>query len=168
MESDANPGGPSADDLAALARFATALADGIEAALPGWVLRCVQTRHREGLGSDAPPAVVADADRAGAEAAADVGPEVRALLTLDIDEQATNPLSIVRRAARHPTEVLRRAGVAPVDRDATARRQFPLDDYDLTPTSFADLDPDLHEPGLIWGAAKAHVHLARRRAAGQR
>ncbi len=45
---------------------------------------------------------------------------------------------------------------------------FPDDDYDLTPASFGDLDPALHEPGLVWGAAKAHVFLARRRAAGQR
>ncbi len=168
MESDANPGNPSAEDLAALARYATALADGIEAALPAWVVRTVEARHREGLGTDAPPAVLAEAERAGTAAAADVGPAVRALLTLDIDEQTTNPLSIVRPAARYPTEVLRRAGVAPVDRDATARRQFPLDDYDLTPATFADLDPDLHEPGLVWGAAKAHIHLARRRADGQR
>ena len=108
------------------------------------------------------------AERAGAEAAADIGPKVRALLALDIDEQTTNPLSIVRGATRYPTEVLHAAAVPPVDRDATARRQFPDDDYDLTPGFFADLDPDLHGPGLTWGAAKAHVHLARRRAAGQR
>ena len=31
-----------------------------------------------------------------------------------------------------------------------------------------DLDPALHEPGLRWGAAKAHVVLARRRAEGRR
>jgi hypothetical protein len=40
--------------------------------------------------------------------------------------------------------------------------------YDLTPASFADVDPALHEPGLVWGAAKAHVHLARRRREGRR
>ncbi len=34
--------------------------------------------------------------------------------------------------------------------------------------SFADLDPALHEPGLVWGAAKAHVFLRHRREAGQR
>jgi putative CocE/NonD family hydrolase len=45
---------------------------------------------------------------------------------------------------------------------------FPDDAYDLGPASFADIDPSLHEPGLMWGAAKAHVHLARRRAEGLR
>ena len=40
--------------------------------------------------------------------------------------------------------------------------------YDLSPASFADLAPALKEPGLVWGAAKAHVHLSRRRAEGRR
>ena len=45
---------------------------------------------------------------------------------------------------------------------------FPDDVYDLAPATFDDVSPDLHDPGLRWGAAKAHVHLKRRRAAGQR
>ena len=40
---------------------------------------------------------------------------------------------------------------------------FPDDDYDLSPATFADIDESLHEPGLVWGAAKAHVVLTRRR-----
>ncbi len=55
--------------------------------------------------------------------------------------------------------------MAPLARDAFARRQDPDDVYDLMPASFADIDPALAEPGLVWGAAKAHVHLARRRRA---
>ena len=31
-----------------------------------------------------------------------------------------------------------------------------------------DFYASLHEPGLVWGAAKAHVVLARRRAEGRR
>jgi hypothetical protein len=52
-----------------------------------------------------------------------------------------------------------------VPRDEFSVRSFPDDAYDLSPASFADVDPALHEPGLAWGAAKAYVHLARRRAA---
>jgi hypothetical protein len=59
--------------------------------------------------------------------------------------------------------VLVEAGVAPVRRDPHAERLFPDDVYDLAPAAFADLDPSVHEPGLVWGAAKAHVVLARRR-----
>jgi hypothetical protein len=64
------------------------------------------------------------------------------------------------------TAVLRDAGLAPVDRDADAQRLFPADVYDLTPASFAELDPAVHEPGLLWGAAKAHIVLRRRRTPG--
>ena len=35
------------------------------------------------------------------------------------------------------------------------------DVYGLAPASFADVDQSLYEPGLEWGAAKAHAHLTR-------
>jgi hypothetical protein len=160
--------GPSADDLARLAGYAAALADGVQAALPGWVERSVERVHVAQTMRRPPQDVRDAAAAAGLAAAADVGARVRALLALDVDEQPTGPLAIVRQAVPYPTEVLQVAGVAPVARDEFAARQFPDDVYDLSPTSFAELDPDLHEAGLVWGAAKAHVHLARRRAAGLR
>jgi len=85
------------------------------------------------------------------------------LFAQDVDDQRVNPLAIVRGAVRYPTEVLRVAGVPPVVRDEFDERAFPDDLYALTPASFADVDPALHEPGLLWGAAKAHAHLTRRR-----
>jgi hypothetical protein len=168
MDVDANPGGPSVEDLAMIARLASELADGVVAALPRWVVGSVERVWRAQQGTALPDEVRSDATDAGAAAAAETGGRVRALLALDVDDQATNPLSVLRPAARYPTEVLRRFDVAPVRRDAESARQFPDDPYDLTPMSFADLDPDLHEPGFMWGAAKAHVHLARRRAEGRR
>jgi hypothetical protein len=45
---------------------------------------------------------------------------------------------------------------------------FPADVYALVPATLADLDPELAQPALTWGAAKAHVILARRRAEGRR
>ena len=57
-------------------------------------------------------------------------------------------------------------GVEPVVRDDFAQRAFPDDPYDLTPASFGAVDETLHDPGLRWGAAKAHVHMARRRRDG--
>lgn len=177
MDADANPSGesgatggpgPSADDLAAMAGFAEALADGVAAAVGPWVVASVERVHLAVTGERAPAAVLDDARRVADEAEADVVPRVRALLATDVDEQRTNPLSIVRGAVRYPTAVLRRAGVAPVERDPMAVQQFPDDDYDLTPASFAELDPSLQDLGLTWGAAKAHVHLSRRRAEGRR
>jgi hypothetical protein len=70
---------------------------------------------------------------------------------------------VLRAAVRHPTAVLAEAGVPEVVRDRFAEETFPADVYDLSPAAFADIDPALAEPGLVWGAAKAHVVLTRRR-----
>lgn len=148
-----------------LAGHAAVLADGIERALPLWVVRCVVDlagAWEPGLSrSLAEPAA-----EAGQRAAAEVGPEVRTLLEQDVDDQPTGPLAVLRTAVRYPTAVLADAGVPHVVRDDFAVRAFPDDVYGLSPASFADVHPALHEPGLVWGAAKAHVVLARRRAGG--
>ena len=149
---------PLADDEARLAALAQRLADGIVAALPGWVARCVAARSAGVVLDDD---AVADAGRRAVE---EVGPLVRELLAADIDEQRTGPLALVRAAVRYPASVLSAAGVVPVQRDADAVRLFPDDAFDLSPGSFAELHPDLRVPGLEWGAAKAYVH--RRRHAG--
>jgi hypothetical protein len=84
------------------------------------------------------------------------------LLTADIDDQATTPLAILRASAvRYPTEVLHAAGVPPVVRDEFVEGVFPDDTYDLAPTSIADLDPDLGDLAIAWGAAKAFEHKRR-------
>jgi hypothetical protein len=140
---------PSADE--ALAQQGVALADAIEEALPRWGRRVVVERGG--------PAEEGEA--AGRAAAVELVPKLRALLGADVDDQRANPLSIVRRAVPWAAAVLRQAGVAPVARDHVARAQFPDDDYDLTPMSFADVDPSLHELGILWGALKARAHLQR-------
>ena len=140
---------------------ATALADAVEVALPGWVERSV-TRIMAAWTGRAPDAGLLDAAReAGRRAGTEVGAEVRALLALDIDEQWTTPLSLLRAAVRYPTAVLRDAGVPPVERDPFRERLEPGDLYDLSPASFADVDPSLAEPGMVWGAAKALAHRRR-------
>jgi hypothetical protein len=136
---------------------ATALADAVVAALPGWVERSVARR----IGGDADPAVLAAARDAGRRAAAEVGEAVRTLVALDIDDQRSTPLTLLRAAVRYPTEVLQAAGVPPVERDPIQIRLLPDDLYDLSPASFADVDPALREPGLMWGAAKALAHRRR-------
>ncbi len=105
---------------------------------------------------------------AGRRCRDEVGAKVRELLHTDPDDQRGSPLALLRGGTRFATEVLRRLGVPPVQRDQFAESAFAEDVYDLSPASFADVDPALHEPGLMWGAAKAHIHLARRRAAGRR
>lgn len=139
---------------------ARALADAVEAALPAWVEASV-ARLLEANGRTAEPRVMADAAAAGRRAAAEVGSALRSLLAVDIDRQRTNPLALLREAARYPTEVLAAESVPGVERDADQVRLLPDDVYDLAPARFADLGPAVGELGLIWGAAKAHEHLRR-------
>lgn len=140
---------------------ATALADAVEVALPGWVERSVARIMGAWLGR-APDAGVVEAARdAGRRAAAEVGADMRALLAADIDDQWTTPLSLLRAAVRYPTAVLHDAGVPPVERDPYQERLLPADLYDLSPASFADVDPARAEPGMVWGAAKALAHRRR-------
>jgi hypothetical protein len=140
---------------------ATALADAVDAALPGWVERSVARLVVAWTGSDPEPAVLEAARVAGRRAASEVGGAVRALVEADVDEQRTTPLSLLRAAVRYPTEVLEAAGVPPVERDAIQERLLPDDVYDLSPATFADVDPSLAEPGMLWGAAKALAHRRR-------
>lgn len=153
-------------DEARLAEIAGMLADGIEAALPDWVRRCVHTRC-ESAGVQRTDELEAATEAAAQRCRDQVAPAVHALLSADLDEQRSTPLTLLRAAVVHPTEVLDGAGVPPVQRDEFEVRSFPADRYALAPASFADLDPDLAELGLVWGAAKAHVHLARRRLEGR-
>lgn len=139
----------------ALAEQGRLLADALVAALPAWSVRVVTA-----LGG---PGLAAPGEAAGREAAAAIGPRLHRLLAADVDEQRANPLAVARQAVPWPTEVLRSAGVAPVARDDHDREHFPDDVYGLTPMTFADLDETLQEPGIVWGAMKAHVHLARHR-----
>jgi hypothetical protein len=150
-------------DAAALHGYAQALLVAIVAAVPRWVDRVVAERYLQWSGQALPETVRGRARSAGVDAAAAVEAPLRALLDADVDAQRTNPLAIVRAAVPFPTAVLREAGVPDVERDAHATAMFPADAYDLTPAAFADLDPSVHEPGLLWGAAKAHVILRRRR-----
>lgn len=152
----------TADDEAALADHARTLVAAVDAVVAAWVERCVAEvadRWRPGLGA----ALAADAAVAGEQARVEVVAALDALLSADVDRQRTGPLDVLRAAVAHPTAVLRAAEVPPVVRDEFAERAFPADHYDLVPASFADVHPDLAGPGIAWGAAKAHVVLARRR-----
>jgi hypothetical protein len=140
--------------------YAEVLADGVEAALPTWVVESVH-RTMTAWAGRVPPEVAEAAEIAGQQARSDIGAAVRALLLSDIDDQWTTPLTLIRQAVRYPTEVLRRAGVPPIERDRFSTERFPDDDYDLLPSSFADIDPALAEAGIAWGAAKAFLHRRR-------
>lgn len=152
--------GPSlADDEASLQVYAGALGAAFEQIAESWFVRLVE-QHAPGSTTDP---VIADQLRT---AASETVGELHALLSVDIGAQRIGPLEILRRSVRGaPTAILASIGAAPVERDDFAQSNFPDDVFGLTPASFGDVDPALHEPGLVWGAAKAHVHLRRRREA---
>lgn len=167
MAPDANPppDRAAAADEARLAAVAAELADRVEVVVPGWIERLVVTRVRQWSGHVSPE-VAAEAVTAGEAARDEVVPRMRRLLGADIDDQAVNPLELLRGATRHAHVVLEGIGMPAVRRDQFAERSFPGDVYDLMPATWADVDPSLHEPGITWGAAKAFVHKSRRRAEG--
>ncbi|MCO5317812.1 MAG: hypothetical protein M9942_05155 [Microthrixaceae bacterium] len=146
----------------ALGRHGEELASVAEEVLGDWVRRCVHARAGQ-AGVELSQESLAATEQAAELAAGEVGAELRNLLAIDIDQQRRSPLEVLRTAVRYPTAVLRHAGVPPVERDEFSVRGFPEDDYDLSPASFADVAPELHEPGIVWGAAKAHLHMARHR-----
>jgi hypothetical protein len=144
----------SAEDDEQFARIGNELVDGIAAVLDGWLIGAV-TRFR--------PELAEEAAAAAADGAPAVIAELRELVELDLDEQTTTPLTVLRRAVSIPTAVLSAAGVEPLRRDPFDVTAFPDDLYGLTPAAFNDVDGSLGGLGIRWGAAKAHVHLSRRR-----
>ena len=140
--------------------YARQLADAIAAAIPGWVTGSVE-RVMADRSMAMTPETQQAAAAAGSLARAETGAAIRALLAVDIDDQRSTPLALLRQAVRYPTRVLRDAGAAPAARDRFAERAFPDDVYDLTPAALADVDPALTEPGIAWGAAKAFEHKRR-------
>jgi hypothetical protein len=157
MSGPSNLDDPS--DAEAMTQHAAALADALVAAIPGWV-------EQQVLGAAAECGIDADVARRQASVAAEAAladgePRIRDLLGRDIDDQTSTPLAVLRSLVVHPNRALDRLGVAPRRRPEFDREAFPGDTHGLTPATFADVHPDLHEPGIVWGAAKAHIHLRR-------
>jgi hypothetical protein len=146
---------PVREAEALYAECAADLLAGLDAAIIGWVERSLVDR----LPSESAELATAAAVRTH-EA---VMPVLRALLLSDVDVQSAGPLGILRNAVGDATDVLAAAQVPRPRRDEFAARNFPDDPYDLGPATFDDVDPALHEVGLRWGAAKAHLVLTRRR-----
>jgi hypothetical protein len=139
------------------------LVEATVAVLPGWVERSVTSRLPAG-------SAVEDGDvgaliaRAAAAAVEDGRPRLEAAVTREPGiDPGPAPLQVLRSLVRHPTDALLALGVPGVDRPAFETEAFPDDVYDLSPATWADVHPSLHEPGLAWGAATAYLHKVRRR-----
>lgn len=152
-----DPGAP-ADAVVRLRDAGAAIITGVEAALPGWVEARVAFIANAWGRLDAPARSLLDrrASEAGMAAGERVTADLRVFFATPVAEQRTTPLEIVRTASRDVTEVLRDAGIPPVERDAFDERAFPDDLYGVTPASLNDLGDDSLGPWqLAWGLAKA-------------
>lgn len=143
------------------------LVDTLARTVPIWLTDCVVRTAHQAYGR-CPDDLADGAARMAHEQAPEVVARIETLVRTDVDLQRTNPLSLLRDAVHGPTELLRAADVPPVRRDAFAVERFPDDVYDLGPASWADVHPDLHEVGIMWGAWKAATVLQRRREEGRR
>ena len=153
--------GPSDDD-AHLRVLADALGDAlIEAVAPWLVSRACHLADT--AGRTLPPHEMERLQTAAEATAAHLAPRVRHVLGADVDAGLGTPLATLRDGTGAFTAALVELGFAPARRDEFVRQRFPADVYDLGPATFSDIDPSLHEPGLVWGAARARVHLRRRR-----
>ncbi|MBS1849190.1 MAG: hypothetical protein JST73_13015 [Actinobacteria bacterium] len=137
------------------------LVDALDAAIVAWIERVAGARV---------PADVSDAQRAHASALisqaaaathAEAMPRLHALVETDVARHSATPLGVLRDALGPPNRVLAELGVPAPHRDPVAAAMFPADTYDLGPVNFGDIDPELHDLGIAWGAAKAHVMLRR-------
>ncbi len=154
----AKSGASESDDERFLA-LGLDLAAAVEAAMAYWVATSVARHLPQPWSKELEERVVGR----GQQTAEQIGRRLRELLALDVDEQWTNPLSVIRTAVETPTTILADAGVPRPQRDAQSLQFNPDDHYDLSPAAFADLGPEAHDLGISWGAAKAHLHLRRRR-----
>jgi hypothetical protein len=149
---DASAGSDGPDDVYGGA--CRALIEAVSVELGPWLERQVL---------ELAPEQIDGAAGAAARATAEVLEGMRDLTATDIDAQRGTPLQLVRRATRFGTAVLQAADVPPVHRDVWQQEAEPDDVYGLHPATWAELGPASGEAGLVWGAAKAMVHLARHR-----
>ena len=142
----------------------------IDAATHEWLVRCVMKTYVQQLGTprlEVEEKLLVAAQLAAEQGRAYVAAELTRELSKDVDEQRVNPLQVLRNAVAFPTRVLLEFGVPTVTRDEMDSRMMPDDVFGLSPAHWTDVHESLLEPGVIWGAAKAHKVLQRRREEGK-
>lgn len=85
------------------------------------------------------------------------------LVTADVDAALSGPLERIRRSIHPLTEALDERGVQAPVRNSLDVEMRPDDRHGLGPMNYLDISQEVHEAGITWGAAKAHLHMKRRR-----
>ena len=140
--------------------YSARLLTAVDGVFDAWIARLVSTAMA--TAGRAEP--TAEQVRTVTEEARNIGMTgLRDLLSVDAEQQRSNPLAVLRSATQPVSRFLEDEGCTPVERDEFSRRSFPDDMFGLAPATWADLDPSLVEPGLEWGAWKAATIIGRRR-----
>ena len=155
------PTDPARDEIE-LERYGADLVRAVDEGIVEWVLMTV-TQVATAQLDTVPAGLAAQARIAGETVRAEVVPRMTALVSTDVDEQRSTPLSLVRDAQAHVTRVLREADVPPVARDPFDKELLTDDVYAVGPASFAEISFEAQDAAIRWGAAKAHVHRTRHR-----
>ena len=156
-----DPNSDLSADLRAMASISAALLAAVDRSAAAWVRHCVGRFVAPPWSAELDHRV----DEAGERCRLELVDQLSKLFAIDIAAQSTTPLVILRGAHVWPTEVLEALDVAAPRRDPFDERMDPTDRYGLAPRGWADFGEEVAESGLMWGAAKAHLHLRRR--AGQ-
>lgn len=135
------------------------LISSLRSALPTYVRAVVTARVGCGLSVDSEERLNEVGERIGA----DVEARMSDVLGKPVEEQQMGPLQIVRDGLAPVTQFLAGMGVAAPERDEFSRRVFPADIYGIAPASFREINEELHDVGIAWGAAKAWLHLQHRK-----
>ncbi len=144
----------SSSDEEKFEQYGRALHAAVSEAVRPWLVREVSSR----LGSaDDELALLLE------ETAQDVERSIDELVGADVDQPLSGPLERIRLCVEPLNSELDRRGVEPPARNTVDRQLRPLDRHELGPMTFRDLSDGVHDAGINWGAAKAHLHLKRRR-----
>lgn len=116
-------------------------------------------------GSVAPliPEIDAALDDVLLDIARNVEEAIRVLVDADVDAPLSGPLERIRQAVTPLNSALAERGAPQPQRNPLDVEMRPHDIYELGPMTFRDLSDDVHDAGIAWGAAKAHMHLRRNR-----
>ena len=136
------------------ASTATPLRQAIAAAVRPWLESAVA---RRGVAADPEVSELIEA------VAAEVETSIAELVDADPDVPLSGPLERIRRTVVPVNEFLQRRDVPKPMRNTMDVEMHPEDLYDLGPMTFRDLGDEVHDAGITWGAAKAHLHLKRHR-----
>ena len=128
----------------------------VTAVVVPWATRLVDDRLAsdglvDGVSQEARHSAVAEAERLAVDGLTE-------LLTLDAEQQRTNPLTVLRSATVPLSRFLASVGATPVVRDEFDRRSFPDDVFGLAPATWADIDPSLVEGTGVGCMESGHDH----------